>query len=292
MRNHVIETEASYFLFRLEGKRWLFLTFVPDRVNIKDKMLYASAKGTLKSKLGFSNFDEDFHVTKLDDLSYSHYSNEKKPVDSRSSDEVLRDKMNKEEEQERESRKGKIGGYHAVSIPLSQAAKDEFEKFKQNQINFIELSIDNEKQGINAVNALSVTDQLSSHISEAEPRFYVYRHQGTPVFIYCCPDKSPQKLRMVYSTSKPQVATQIQQLGINLAAKRMEVTEASEITPENISAAVNPRPSYAANSAPVAKSPAKASAVTAPHPIYSLMNQQNQDPTKKKKIVLPPSGAW
>ncbi len=36
-------------------------------------------------------------------------------------------------------RKNKIGGYHAVSIPLATSAKDALEQFKLNTVNFVEL---------------------------------------------------------------------------------------------------------------------------------------------------------
>ncbi len=58
-------------------------------------MLYASAKGTLKSKLGFSYFDVDLHYSNVGELSYAQFMNEKK-LDGRSNDEIARDKMVRE----------------------------------------------------------------------------------------------------------------------------------------------------------------------------------------------------
>jgi len=229
------------------------------------------------------------------------YKSEKTFVDSRSNDEVTRDKMYQQEEQERIVRKPSgIGSFLSVTIPLSETTKEALEKFKQNLVNLIELKIEN--NSIVVCNATTVTEPLNKYIVEIEPRFYVYAHSPSAnVFIYCCPDKSPQKLRMVYSTSKPQVATQVEQFGINLAKKRIEVTEGSELTSDYITSEISPAkyssPGFTPTKQPVtnfSSGAAKGSRVpvmNAPHPIYGLMNQQNQD-SKKKKIVIPPSGAW
>ena len=49
------EDEATYLLFRLlrggESQGWAFISFVPDTAPVKQKMLYANAKDTLKKKL-------------------------------------------------------------------------------------------------------------------------------------------------------------------------------------------------------------------------------------------------
>ena len=47
-------------------------------------MVYASAKGTLKDKLGHSHFEEELHATNQEELSYETYQATQKPVDSRS----------------------------------------------------------------------------------------------------------------------------------------------------------------------------------------------------------------
>lgn len=40
---------------------------------VKDKMTYASCKGTLKSKLGFQFFVQEAHAVKLEELSYDSF---------------------------------------------------------------------------------------------------------------------------------------------------------------------------------------------------------------------------
>lgn len=54
--------------FRLDSKNssgfeWLFLSWSPDTAPIRQKMLYASTKATLKQEFGTSQIKEEFHGT-------------------------------------------------------------------------------------------------------------------------------------------------------------------------------------------------------------------------------------
>jgi hypothetical protein len=67
------EDEATYLLFRLlrggESQGWAFISFVPDTAPVKQKMLYANAKDTLKKKLpGGDAFGKDMHFSDLQDV--------------------------------------------------------------------------------------------------------------------------------------------------------------------------------------------------------------------------------
>jgi twinfilin-like protein len=308
MKDHVAQNEACYFLFQIEPKRWLLITYVPDGVMVKDKMIYASSKGALKSKLGFSFFEEEIHATSIQELSYDYYANSRKPIDSRSGNEIIRENLLKLEDQERTERTkpSGIGGYHSVGIPLSTDAKTILNNLKSGSLNFVELEIDDSKEHVNGIGKSILITQLNQNIIATEPRFYVYLFQSNRgiqkeslVFIYCCPDKSPPKLRMVYSTAKPQVANQIEQLGLKLSKKRLEIREGSDLTEEFLNSEIFPQKSYSSPS--ISKvmvnsdGTTKASnllTVSSPHPICSMLDLNNSKEKRTKKIVIPPKGAW
>jgi len=123
----VSDDGACYFLFKVEAKQWLLITYVPDGVPVKEKMLYASAKGALKDRLGHSYLEEEVHTTSKDELSYDHYKGEKKPADARSNFEIEHEKVIEEENEAREEmiqlsikkEETGLGGYHSVAIPLA-----------------------------------------------------------------------------------------------------------------------------------------------------------------------------
>jgi len=318
MTSKATDNEASFFLYAISGnKNWLLITYVPDGVSVKDKMTYASCKATLKNKLGFQYFAEESHAVTLEELSYTSYKNSQKQVDSRSEFERMHETVLKQEEEERAdqlTRNVSGGGYHAVSIPLETSANEHLQKFKDGSVNFVELAITEDKSKIEGKTSstVSVAD-LPSHITTTEPRFYVYAYTkvgGTGaksnLFIYCCPENSNAKLRMVYSTAKPNLAKSITQFGISLAQKKIEIREGSELTEatlreesgsriSNINLTGRMQTGSHFDAVPLggvtkAKNP---NTVAEGHPVYSLMGgQTSSSPSGKKKIVIPPKGAW
>jgi hypothetical protein len=315
MTKNAKEDEAAFFLFRLQGnKNWLLLTFVPDGVSVKDKMTYASCKGTLKSKLGFQFFVQEAHAVKLEELSYDSFKGSSKSQDSRSDFEKMHEAILQQEEEERTER-GKAspttGGYHSVTIPLGQTAKDHLQKFQSGEVNFVVLEITEDKSKVEASSSSTVSaSDLSSQVNNKEPRFYLYAYQrpgGLPkvnFLIYCCPEMSSPKFRMVYSTAKPALAKELTAFGISLAPKKIEIREASELTESSLKDEVRSTPvqltgrlqagSHLDNAPALGGTTKARNLPTAEqHPIYSLMAGNKEGPsTGKKKIVIPPKGAW
>jgi len=325
----LIHDEANYFLIKLfNPKEWLLVTYVPDNVSVKAKMVMASAKGTLKDKLGHAFFVDEYHATQKDELTWTAFKGSKKQVDSRSSSEVLLDEIHKQEEESRTemaTNTRTIGGYHSVSIPLSPSAKEALSKLKTGTTNFAQLAIEENKESIRCVATKTVPSakDVVAEISLTDPRFYVYCNSSSNsiskqfAFIYCCPESSASKWRMVYSTSKPAVAEELKQMGFNLLPKKIEITNTDDLldqlthahTGGGGSPSIVNKQQFTGRMAP--HSSAAASAASAPalggtvkasnpntlqhqHPIYSLMDKQGSldKPTTKKKIVMPPPGAY
>lgn len=208
-----------------------------------------------------------------------------------------------------------LGGYHTVVLPFSPECQDAFEKLKQGAISTMAMRIEHETVVLAKSGSGVATGALAQYLDPEEPRFLLHRVQGpTPtaapataagagttttvgaktLFVYCCPDKSKPKLRMVYSTSKPSIVDEAERHGIAVSGK-MEIRDGSELTAAAVNEAVRPRPSgtgygYVRN-AQTANAAAK-SAVRAPHPVYSQIAQNRTSPGPMKRIVLPPSAAY
>jgi hypothetical protein len=119
---------------------------------------------------------------------------------------------------------------------------------------------------------------------------------------------------MVYSTAKPTVADQVKSLGLQLAGKKVEIREGSEVADAlkgDLHSSPSPsahhnssagRPAFtgrmtpnsgASSSAPALGGTVKAAApntIGGQHPIYALMDQGHEKSSSKKKIVIPPRG--
>lgn len=67
------ENQPCYVLFRLDSKNasgyeWLFISWSPDTAPVRQKMLYASTKATLKQEFGTGQIKEEIHGTTLSDV--------------------------------------------------------------------------------------------------------------------------------------------------------------------------------------------------------------------------------
>jgi len=307
----VTETEPSYFLFRLAAqKNWLLITFVPANTPVKDKMVYAATKGTLKDKLGHQFFSGEYHCTSKEELNWDVYQGTLKPVYSLSAREEIHNRVLEDEEAERKARAAQLGskgkatsGYHTVSIPLSDTAKKVVGSFASGHgVSFVQLAIDDRNVNSEVSNNTPISS-LPSAINSSEPRFYLYKYLNKQYFIYCCPERSPQKLRMVYSTCKAHLIDACLSVGCNFSG-RLEIREGSELTAESLRSASEPPPldRLAHSNRLAGKEPetnnanipsASVPTISSPHPVYSLMGQSPQSPkTGKKKVVIPPSGAY
>ncbi|KAH3762490.1 actin depolymerizing protein [Pelomyxa schiedti] len=401
LRELVSETEACYILFRKSDSQWFFISFVPDRAPIADKLVYAATTSPLKHNLGGS-FIDDFRFDKIAEFNWTSYLESKKPVKCLSEREKQIEKLNemeaqaRREQEEAASRKLRssststtspsgtasdktrslspvdrkpsvgsssttpaspkttkapsaiakpapplssvststssgvsglaakfeymntgelstspsasrpvqeehvrvdgIGGYHTVKLPLSSSATTALSQYKTNTINFIELQVTEDPEEIVAAYTGSIpVGSVGSRIITTEPRFYLYNFMSPSalapksLFIYCCPDKSPAKMRMVYSTVKPTVSKEISVAGINLA-KNFEIRGPEEFTVQQINDAL--RPSHASYEPAKSTTTNKSRTVEAPHPVYSMIGGEAHSGSTKKKITLPPSGAY
>lgn len=162
--------------------------------------------------------------------------------------------------------------------------------------NFVELKIENEQVCLVSTDTVSAT-QLSSRINQTEPRFifYAFRHtraggseRTCTLFIYSCPEKSRPKLRMVYSTSKPNIAQEAQGAGI-VIGRKLEIRSAEEASQHSLMEALYPTYTPPTRTTAMA---ASAHTVSVPHPVYSKIAGDSHPGGMRKKIVIPPSGAW
>lgn len=70
MRPVIDPNIPCYILYRLDEKTsinygWLLISWTPDIATIRQKMLYASTKATLKQEFGSAHIVEEFHATSL-----------------------------------------------------------------------------------------------------------------------------------------------------------------------------------------------------------------------------------
>jgi len=225
--------DPLYFLFKLDSKNWLVVSYVPPNTKVKDKMLNASAKSQLQRQLGYQFFTEELHTNTKEELSWDFYKGTTKPEKPYSSHELEHQRIIAEEDAERQER-AKLasssggGGSHSIALPLSAEASAKVSQLNSGSINFLELVVNPAKNGINSGAAETVAEHdLTKRIHTREPRYYVYKAPPSKtIFIFSCPDNAPPQLKMVYSSAKGTVA---QSLRIQFT-KQIEIREPGDLT--------------------------------------------------------------
>ncbi|XP_016349382.1 twinfilin-1-like isoform X2 [Sinocyclocheilus anshuiensis] len=207
----------SYLLYRLDttnnqGYEWIFLAWSPDHSPVRQKMLYAATRATLKKEFGGGHIKEEIFGTVKDDVSLNGY---KKYLSSQ-----------------------------AAPLPLT-AAEEELRQIKLTE----EIDFPKESIKLSSTSPTEVKD-LPKRIPNDAARYhfflYKHSHEGdyleSTVFIYSMPGyKCSVKERMLYSSCKnPLVDTVEKNLGIEIA-KKLEIDNGDELTSDFLYEEVHPK---------------------------------------------------
>ena len=251
----LVENEPCYVLCRTDdetsrGFKYMLFCFVPDYGKVRQKMLYASSRTALRQGLGADNFSEEIFGTEIDDFTAAGYE---RYLEHKNSENPLTEKEIKlKEEREYGVFEGGAGSsvayVHGVQFPIDEAVLAALDQFAHGDVNYVQMSIDADKEEIilNTAGNHGV-EEMEGFCPNNEPRYHLYRwqynHEGTDhtVVIYCfsCPDgsegtlASPIKLRMLYASSKSNVAFLFEERDIEVGLK-LEICRGSEFSLEEL----------------------------------------------------------
>jgi len=248
----------SYVLARLDGDGWLFISYVPDDATVRDKMLYASSRGSLIKSLGATHFADNIFATSKEDVTQEAYSAHRKHVNAPKP----QTSQEKEMEQVREAeRGGSFEGSRArrnhvgarVGLNWSEEAERAITELGDgDEDTLVIMSIDVESETLIAASVTEeMVDDLASALPDEEPcfAFFSWKHNyaTTPrrdiIFIYSCPSTSPIKGRMVYSLAAASLIQTAKGLlagsRANLVTKKLETSDPSEINAQFIVSRLN-----------------------------------------------------
>lgn len=239
--------EAAYFLFKEKQwgpSNWIFITFIPDSGPVQQRTVYGSAIEHLRTELGRDKFGSDKRFAEMSEVTWNNVKglgngDGAKPWSKR---EIAQQELNKAEEVARAESASKplpASGFHTASYPLTSEATAALDQLKSGSVNWVQLSLDASRKNMTAVCSKQVSQtELTSLIDETEPQFYLYNtSNNTLVLVYCCPEKAPQKNRMVYSTCKASLADTLKQSGVAVV-KKYDIREASEMTSAQLNEAL------------------------------------------------------
>eukprot|EP00295_Goniomonas_pacifica_P025676 CAMPEP_0175950644 /NCGR_PEP_ID=MMETSP0108-20121206/29737_1 /TAXON_ID=195067 ORGANISM="Goniomonas pacifica, Strain CCMP1869" /NCGR_SAMPLE_ID=MMETSP0108 /ASSEMBLY_ACC=CAM_ASM_000204 /LENGTH=329 /DNA_ID=CAMNT_0017276771 /DNA_START=6 /DNA_END=995 /DNA_ORIENTATION=+ len=254
--------DPCYMCFRLDSRsapaEWVFILFVPGTAKVRDKMLYASTRDTVKRELGYSFFCDEMYANDKSECSYKAYQD--KIAHDKADAPVTADERLLEEEKmaERDLSKQSTA---SVMFPMTDEAHAALGQVAAKSLDVVQLRLDPDREELELVGSGSFTSvkDIAGQLSPQEPRFvYMYfphtfaDAQQTPLlFLYICPESAPIKQKMLYSTCKQPLLTASSGLGVQVD-KSLEVRDladlddhyvVSELHPQEPTPAVAPRAS-------------------------------------------------
>lgn len=241
--------QPCYVFFRLDertntGYSWLFISWSPDFAPVKQKMLYAATKSTLKLEFGAGHIKDELFGTSLEDITLDGYL---KHVMSQHAPAPL---TNREEELEilrqgenlaRINVDTKHKTLQGVMFPIDKTGLERLHFFQLEKCDYLRFLIDiqNEKIVLDKAYDKLNADMLRNEIPSDKGRFHLYRFHHvfesqqykSIVFIYSMPGfQCSVKERMLYSSCKSEM---LNHLKLNTG---LEVNKTFEISdPEEVS---------------------------------------------------------
>jgi twinfilin-like protein len=244
-------TMPCYLFFRLDERQgrnyaWLLICWSPDHAPIKQKMLYAATKSTLKLEFGAGEIKDELFGTARDDITLDgfmrHVTSQLAPAPLTNREEEL-EILKQAENLTRINVDTKHKTLQGVMFPLDSKAVDGLSALRRDEIDYLKLEIDIKAERILLDKALErlTVDGLVREIPVDKARFHIFRyghvHGGerfrSIVFIYSMPGFSCSvKERMVYSSTKSELLDFLRsaQGGALDIGKTFEISEPGEIS--------------------------------------------------------------
>lgn len=248
-----------YLLYRLDTKTaeggycWMLITWIPDIATIRQKMIYASTKSTLKLEFGGSYLKEEFHATAPEEITFAGYQRNKVSMSAPTPLTRREEEMNELRRSEVKTDVGVDTRHQTLSginCPISEAALQAIHDLKRGSYNYLQFHIELDREEIHITKADNIdVHKLSSQVPNDHARFHIFQFKHSYdgdwlesfVFIYSMPGYNCSvKERMMYSSSKAPFLDTIQSLGVEIT-KRLEVDDAAELSEENLIDEIHPK---------------------------------------------------
>lgn len=242
----VEETSPCIFAFRFETK-WTMIAWVPEEAKVKHKMVFASAKSHLKTVLGTEKFDRDFFVATKKEFTMKNYNNH---MDEETKKTTMTEEEKLYEQEIKDASPDAVtsSAMRMLDVPIEPSAGAAFAALKNGKKDTAIFQINVDTQALIASSPSNDTlKEVQTKIADDTPAYILMNWKHVPdrehtaiktfILLYYCPDDSPPKLKMIYSTIKQNMVSACSSLGITLT-KSIEFSLKSEFSDEEVHAAV------------------------------------------------------
>ncbi|KAL6457893.1 hypothetical protein MHYP_G00331230 [Metynnis hypsauchen] len=256
--------EPCYILYRLDsqnaqGYEWLFISWSPDQSPVRQKMLYAATRATVKKEFGGGHVKDEIFGNVEDDVCLQgylrHVSSSSGPAPLTAAEQELQRIKITEGRVKQVKTEISVETKHqtlqGLAFPLQTEAKRALQQLTERRINYIQLRLDTEKETIELVHTRPTeTRDLPCRIPKDTPRYhfflYKHTHEGdyleSVVFIYSMPGYlCSVKERMLYSSCKSRLLEEVERDYHIEVVKKLEIDSGEELTEEYLYEEVHPK---------------------------------------------------
>ncbi|KAM8973790.1 twinfilin-1 [Pelodytes ibericus] len=253
------DKQPCYILYRLDsqnaqGYEWIFIAWSPDYSHVRQKMLYAATRATVKKEFGGGHIKEELFGTVKDDVSLSGYKKflacQSSPAPLTTAEEELRQIKIKETQTEIgvDTKHQTLQG---IAFPIEPAAYQALEQLQVKRLNYVQLKIDLKNETIVLADTTNTeVKDLPNRIPKDAARyhFFLYKHShegdylDSIVFIYSMPGYTCSiRERMMYSSCKNPLLDIIESRLQMEVVKKMEIDNGDELTSDFLYDEVHPK---------------------------------------------------
>uniref|UniRef100_T1IMS1 ADF-H domain-containing protein n=1 Tax=Strigamia maritima TaxID=126957 RepID=T1IMS1_STRMM len=241
-------SQPCYILYRLDNKNdtgyeWLFISWSPDISTVRQKMLYASSKATLKMEFGTGQITDELFA------SVRVIANAPGPMTQAEEELELLKKTEVGVEIGIDTKHQTIQG---VVFPISDEVINKLFDLKEDKINYIQMTIDLEKEKINLEKSAADMDvmHLRRLIPNDHARYHLFKYKHSyegdlvvsTVFIYSTPGYNCSvKERMLYSSCKSEFINIIEKHVEIEIVRKIEIDDAEDLTEEFLLDEIHPK---------------------------------------------------
>lgn len=218
------DNEAALVVFCYDDQRiagapskWVLLAWIPDNCKVRDKMLYSSSREDVKKALGLGYFASEYYANTKEDLSWSQvlaYASKSEIDGPLTEKERLIQDENKLSQVESNVTSSTAMG--ALPFNMSDAVIAALAQFKEQQINWVDMYVENEEVQLSDAKKVDTNMPLVEYVSANSGRFLAVQvsaahstvftsQEVVNFFVFSCPDEIQVRMKMTMSSCKSSV---------------------------------------------------------------------------------------
>nr|CCA20873.1 twinfilinlike protein putative [Albugo laibachii Nc14] len=227
--------------------KWILIAFVPENSSVRERMLYSSARDSLKRQLGFSHFVAELHATETSEITAEAITLAKERQLAMDAPLSEKERVLKEDALLARDTNVKSSAMNAIPFEMTENLREKLQLFQNEKFDWLTMKINVEGptetvdvvKSLKDVEALEVADILDAKA----PSFVAYRLTTSDenqmlLFLYVCPEDVPVRQKMIYSTCKSTLLATARTMGIHFA-KMIEINDIHRAV-EDIQAEMDP----------------------------------------------------